>query len=272
MSKQMSVAIPGAGGRMGRTLVQALQEADGLRLGAALERPDSSLIGADAGELAGLGRIGVPVQADLAACIGQIDALIDFTIPDATLAALQLCREHGKALVIGTTGFDADGRAAIEQAATEIPIVMAPNYSIGVNLCFSLIEQAARVLGDDVDVEIFEAHHRDKVDAPSGTAVRMGEILADTLGRDLASDAVYGRQGITGPRDRRTLGFATMRAGDVVGEHSVWFAGAGERIEITHKASSRMNFARGALRACRWLSGQGPGLYDMQDVLDLKPR
>jgi len=170
-------------------------------------------------------------------------------------------------MVIGTTGIDAAGRAAVEAAAQDIPIVMAPNFAVGVNLCFKLIEIAARVLGDDVDVEVIEAHHRNKVDAPSGTALRMGEILAGALGRDLATSAVYGRQGVTGPRERRTIGFETIRAGDIVGDHTVLFAGTGESIEITHRASSRANFANGAMRAVGWLATRPPGLYSMQDVL-----
>ncbi|MCX7064457.1 MAG: 4-hydroxy-tetrahydrodipicolinate reductase, partial [Proteobacteria bacterium] len=176
----------------------------------------------------------------------------------------------GKAMVIGTTGFDAAGREAIRAAARAMPIVMAPNYSIGVNLCFKLVELAATVLGDDVDIEVIEAHHRGKIDAPSGTALRMGEIIAQALGRDLAETAVYGRHGINGPRDRKTIGFETIRAGDIVGEHTVMFAGAGERVEITHRAASRMNFATGAMRAAQWVAGRANGLYDMQDVLGLK--
>jgi 4-hydroxy-tetrahydrodipicolinate reductase len=253
---------------MGRTLIQACAE-QGLALGAATEQPDSSLLGSDAGELAGLGQSGVPVVRDLAAVSDDFDALIDFTVPEATLASLAVCRERGKAMVIGTTGFTAEGLAEIRLASESIPIVMAPNMSVGVNLCLKLLETAARVLGDDVDVEIQEAHHRHKIDAPSGTALRMGEVVAETLGRNLGDCAVYGRQGRTGERDRRTIGFATVRAGDIVGEHTVMFADVGERVEITHKASSRMTFARGALRAVRWLIDRPAGLYDMGDVLQL---
>jgi 4-hydroxy-tetrahydrodipicolinate reductase len=267
---EIRVAVAGAGGRMGRTLVQAVTEAQGLKLGAASERPGSSLIGADAGELAGVGRLGVPVGASLEDAQDAFEVLIDFTSPAATLANLGLCREAGKSMVIGTTGIDAAGRSAIAAAGEGMGIVFAPNMSIGVNLCLKLLDIAARVLGEEVDIEIVEAHHRHKVDAPSGTAIRMGEVVAAALGRDLSEVAVYGRQGHTGPRDRRTIGFETIRAGDVVGEHSVWFAGEGERVEIVHKASSRMTFAKGAVRAAAWIAGRGPGLYDMQDVLGLK--
>ena len=263
----MRLAITGAGGRMGRTLIGMIHEAEDLTLGAAFEHPDSSLIGADAGELAGVGRLGVPVEADPAAALDRFDLLIDFTVPQATLALLPILQGAGRKLVIGTTGFDEAGQAAIETAAKEMAILKAPNMSVGVNLVFKLIEIAADVLGDEVDVEVIEAHHRHKIDAPSGTAVRMGEILADALGRDLAKDAVYGREGTTGPRDPKTIGFATIRGGDIVGDHTVLYAGTGERIEITHRAQSRANFAQGALRAARFLADKANGLYDMQDVL-----
>lgn len=261
------LAITGAGGRMGKTLIEMIHGADGLTLGAAFERADSSLLGMDAGELVGLGNIGVCVEADVAAATERFDALIDFSVPQATLAMLPVLVQAGKNLVIGTTGFDAAGQAAIEAAGAEIAILKAPNMSVGVNVVFKLIEIAASVLGDEVDVEVIEAHHRDKIDAPSGTAVRMGEILADTLGRDLAKDAVYGREGTTGPRERRSIGFATIRGGDIVGDHTVLYAGTGERIEITHRAQSRANFAQGALRAVTFLEDKPSGLYDMQDVL-----
>jgi 4-hydroxy-tetrahydrodipicolinate reductase len=264
------IAVAGAGGRMGRTLVQAVTEAEGLVLGAATERLGSSLIGADAGELAGVGRNGVAVSADLSAAMDSFDVLIDFTAPSATMEHLALCRQAGKRMVIGTTGLDEAQRAAVAVAGDSVGIVFAPNMSVGVNLCLKLIDIAARVLGDEVDIEIIEAHHRHKVDAPSGTALRMGEVVAAALGRDLAEVAVYGRQGHTGARERRTIGFETIRAGDVVGEHSVWFASEGERVEIVHKASSRMTFARGAVRAAAWVAGRETGLFDMQDVLGLK--
>ncbi|NEV60972.1 4-hydroxy-tetrahydrodipicolinate reductase [Thiorhodococcus minor] len=267
---EIRIAVAGAGGRMGRSLVQAAAEADGLRLGAATERAGSSLLGADAGELAGLGRLGVGLVADLADVMDDFDVLIDFTSPSATMAHLELCRAAGKRTVIGTTGLDEAQRGAIDAAGGEIGIVFAPNMSVGVNLCFKLLDIAARVLGDDVDIEIIEAHHRHKVDSPSGTALRMGEVIASALDRDLKEVAVYGREGHTGARDRTTIGFETIRAGDVVGEHSVWFAAEGERVEIAHKASSRMTFARGAARAAGWIAKQEKGQFDMQDVLGLK--
>ncbi|MCB1706867.1 MAG: 4-hydroxy-tetrahydrodipicolinate reductase [Halioglobus sp.] len=263
------IGITGAAGRMGRTLVDAISQVEGLSLTAALERPESSLLGADAGELAGQGKNGVSVVDSLSAVIDDIDVLIDFSVPDATLANLALCCEHKVAIVIGTTGFTAAQQEAIEQAAASIAICKASNFSTGVNLCFKLLDMAARVLGDDVDIEVYEAHHRHKVDAPSGTALSMGKVVADALGRDLDKVAVYGREGQTGARARDTIGFATVRAGDIVGDHTVTFAADGERVEITHKASSRMSFARGAVRAAGWLVAQDAGLYDMQDVLGL---
>jgi 4-hydroxy-tetrahydrodipicolinate reductase len=264
------IAIVGAAGRMGRTLVQAVHETPGLDLTVAVERLGASAIGADAGELAGIGRLNVPVEDGLAGCVGRFDTLIDFTTPVASLAHLALCRAHGKRVVIGTTGLDAAARDQIAAAGADIGIVFAPNMSVGVNLCFKLLELAARVMGEDADIEIVEAHHRHKVDAPSGTALRMGEVIAQTLGRNLAEVAVYGREGRTGERDRRAIGFETIRAGDVVGEHTVWFATEGERVEIAHKASSRMTFAKGAVRAAQWLAGRPAGFYDMQDVLGLR--
>jgi len=264
------IAITGAAGRMGRTLVEACTQTDGLSLSVALERPGSSLIGADAGELAGLGSNGVRVGADIAAAVQDFDVLIDFTRPEATLANLEACRESGRRMVIGTTGFSEVQRSRIAEAAHDIAIVFAPNMSVGVNLCLKLLDIAARVLGDDVDVEVIEAHHRHKVDAPSGTALRMGEVVATALGRDLGRCAVYGREGHTGERVPGTIGFETIRAGDIVGEHTVMFAGAGERVEITHKASSRMTFARGAVRAAGWVTAHERGLFDMQDVLGLR--
>ncbi len=266
----IKIAIAGAGGRMGRTLIQAVTEAPGLAVTVASEQAGSSLLGADAGELAGVGRLGAEVRPDLEPVVDAFDVLIDFTAPAATMRHLELCRRSGTRMVIGTTGLDAGQRTAIAEAARDIGIVFAPNMSVGVNLCFKLLDIAARVLGDEVDIEVIEAHHRHKVDAPSGTAIRMGEVLANALGRDLAEVAVYGREGHTGARDRRTIGFETIRAGDVVGEHTVWFAADGERVEIAHKASSRMTFARGAARAAGWIAGKDRGLYDMQDVLGLR--
>ena len=263
------IAVMGAAGRMGKILIEAVGQADGARLTAAVDRPDSSLIGADAGELAALGKIGVTLVGDLNAVLDRFDVLIDFTHPSVTLKNLEVCRQAGKAMVIGTTGFSPEEKQLLNEAARQIPIVFAANYSVGVNLCLKLLDTAARVLGDDVDIEIIEAHHRHKVDAPSGTALRMGEVVADALGRDLQKVAVYGREGQTGARERETIGFATVRAGDVVGDHTVLFAADGERVEITHKASSRMTFAKGAVRAALWLQSQSAGLYDMQDVLGL---
>lgn len=265
------VGITGAAGRMGRTLIEAIALAgDELQLTAAIERPESSLVGADSGELAGQGKNGVAVVASLQEVIADIDVLIDFTVPAATTANAQTCADNGVAIVIGTTGFADEQQAVIDAAATKTAVCKASNFSTGVNVCFKLLDMAARVLGDDVDIEVYEAHHRHKIDAPSGTALSMGQVVADALGRDLDKVAVYGREGQTGARERETIGFATVRAGDIVGDHTVTFAAEGERVEITHKASSRMSFARGAVRAAGWLKQQDAGLYDMQDVLGLK--
>jgi 4-hydroxy-tetrahydrodipicolinate reductase len=265
------IAITGAAGRMGRHLIEAChQNAPLTQLVAALEHPDSSLLGSDAGELAGVGRCGVSLAADARTALAACDVLIDFTRPHVTLENLAICRALGKKMVIGTTGFSAEERTLITEAAREIAIVFAPNMSVGVNLTFKLLEIAAKVLGDTVDIEIIEAHHRHKVDAPSGTALRMGEIVANALGRDLKHCAVYGREGLTGERPRHVISFETIRAGDIVGEHTVMFADVGERVEITHKASSRMTFAKGAVRAAQWLEAHQTGLFDMQDVLGLR--
>ena len=266
----INIAINGAAGRMGRCLIQAVAETDGLQLSAAIDRAESSLIGVDAGELAGVGKLGVVLSADLDQATQQSDVIIDFTIPEATMALLPLCAENQCRPVIGTTGFDEAQKQIIQQTADRIATLLAPNMSVGVNLSLKLLDMAARVLGDSVDIEIIEAHHRHKVDAPSGTALRMGEVVADALGRDLKECAIYGREGRTGERDRNTIGFATVRAGDIVGDHTVLFAAEGERVEITHKASSRMTFAYGAMRASKWLMDQKTGLFDMQDVLDLR--
>ena len=264
------VAVVGAAGRMGKTLIEALDAAEGLTLSAATEQPDSTLIGVDVGELAGIGTRHVGLSHSLTKVVDDFDVVIDFTSPAATMIHLEVCRQHGKAMVIGTTGLNDSQKQKIDEAAAEIGIVFAPNMSVGVNLCFRLLQLAAEVMGEDADIEIIEAHHRHKVDAPSGTALRMGEVVAETLGRDLASVAVFGREGQTGARERETIGFETIRAGDVVGEHSVWFATEGERVEIVHKASSRMTFAKGAVRAAAWLTARDKGLYDMQDVLGLR--
>ena len=266
---QIRVAIAGAGGRMGRQLIQAALQMDGVALGAALEREGSSLVGSDAGELAGAGKAGVAVQSSLAVVQGDFDVLIDFTRPEGTLNHLAFCRQHGKAMVIGTTGFDDAGKQAINDAAQEIAIVFAANFSVGVNVLLKLLEKAAKVMGDYTDIEIIEAHHRHKVDAPSGTALAMGEAIAGALNKDLKDCAVYSREGYTGERVPGTIGFATVRAGDIVGEHTAMFADIGERIEITHKASSRMTFANGAVRSALWLKDKKNGLFDMRDVLEL---
>lgn len=265
----LRIAVVGAGGRMGRQLIQAISKADGVQLTAAFEREGSSLVGSDAGELAGIGHNGITVSDNLAQQADNFDVLIDFTRPEGTLAHLAFCSANNKKMVIGTTGFDEQGKQAIKQAAEKIGIVFASNYSVGVNLVFKLLEKAAKVMGDYCDIEIIEAHHRHKVDAPSGTALSMGEHIAKAMGKNLKDHAVYAREGITGERKQDQIGFATIRAGDVVGEHTVWFADEGERVEIAHKASSRMTFANGAVRTAKWLANHDKGLFDMTDVLDL---
>ncbi|HXF09071.1 MAG TPA: 4-hydroxy-tetrahydrodipicolinate reductase [Candidatus Acidoferrales bacterium] len=265
----MKVGIAGAAGRMGRALLTAAQGRSDLVVTAALEAPGHPALGQDVGMLAGIGALGVPLTVDIGAALARCEVLIEFTRPEPTLAHLAACRDQGRAMVIGTTGLDEAQRSEVADAARAIPIVFAPNMSIGVNLMLKLLETAARVLGNSVDIEIIEAHHRHKVDAPSGTALRMGEVIAETLGRDLRQCAVYGREGQTGARARDTIGFATVRAGDIIGDHTVLFAGEGERLEIAHRATSRENFAQGALRAAAWLAGRTPGLYDMSDVLGL---
>lgn len=264
------IAITGAAGRMGRALIEAIQQADTASLTTALERPGSTVIGADAGELAGVGKLGVAIVDDIQKVVDDFDVLIDFTRPEVTESNLEACVAAGKKIVIGTTGFSDQQKELIEAASKTIAVVFAPNMSVGVNLCFKLLDIAARIMGDYTDIEVIEAHHRHKVDAPSGTALRMGEVVANALGRDLKECAVYGREGISGERDRNTIGFETIRAGDIVGEHTVMFADIGERVEITHKASSRMTFANGAVRAAGWIMQQENGLFDMQDVLGLR--
>ncbi len=264
----LKLAIAGAGGRMGQTLLEAVLSVSDLRLGAALEVPGSPLLGQDAG--APLGKqTGVRVTSDIKEALAVSQVLIDFTRPEGSLRHLEACRQQGVAAVIGTTGFNAEQKAALAELAKTVPIVFAPNMSVGVNLMIRLLEIAARTLPQGFDIEIIEAHHRHKVDAPSGTALRLGEAVAGALGRDLKACAIYGREGVTGERDPTSIGFATVRAGDIVGEHTVMFAGIGERLEITHKASSRMTFAQGALRAARFLADRQPGLYEMADVLGL---
>ncbi len=262
------IAITGAAGRMGRVLIEAVRAAEGAELGAAVVLPDDPMVGVDAGAIAGLGVVlNVPAATALADVVDQFDVLIDFTAPAATMANIELCRQHGKQIVIGTTGLTDEQKAAMKVAAADMGIVFAPNYSVGVNLCLNLLRMAASVMGNDSDIEVVEMHHRHKVDAPSGTALRMGEVVAETLGWDLKEVAVYGREGYTGARPQKQIGFETIRGGDVVGDHTVMFATEGERVEITHKAQSRMTFAKGAVRAALWVSKQPAGLYDMQDVL-----
>ncbi|MGV3591330.1 MAG: 4-hydroxy-tetrahydrodipicolinate reductase [Gammaproteobacteria bacterium] len=265
----LRIAVAGVSGRMGKTLVEAITSNPAVRLGAASERAGSPAIGQDVGPLCGMAALNVSPVAELSTRLADFDVLIDFTSPEATLAHLELCAAHGKHLIIGTTGFDEAGKAAIAAAARKTAIVFAPNMSVGVNLCFKLLELAAKVIGEESDIEIIEAHHRHKKDAPSGTALKMGEVVAQQLGRSLKDVAVYGREGQTGERDRKTIGFATIRAGDIVGDHTVMFATPGERVEITHKSASRRPYADGAVRAALWLQGKKSGLFNMQDVLGL---
>ena len=265
----LQIAIAGATGRMGQMLVEAVRAADDLQLSGALDRADSPAIGLDAAAFAGL-NTGVRITADLRLGLTGANVLIDFTRPEGTLAHLQICRQLGVNAVIGTTGFSEAQKAEIAVIAKDIAIVMAPNMSVGVNVTLKLLEMAAKALSTGYDIEIIEAHHRHKVDAPSGTALKMGEVIADALGRDLKDCAVYAREGVTGERDPSSIGFATIRGGDIVGDHTVLFAGTGERIEITHKSSSRATYAQGSLRAARFLASQRRGLFDMFDVLNLK--
>jgi 4-hydroxy-tetrahydrodipicolinate reductase len=261
------VAIAGAAGRMGKTLTEAVLRSEGsLRVTVGTVLPEDPAVGVDLGLLAGVQHLGVQAVGSLQDQAERFDVLIDFTARTSTLEHLQFCVRHHKAIVIGTTGFSTEEKQLIADAARSIPVVFAPNMSVGVNVCLKLLKMAAEVL-EDVDIEIVEAHHRYKKDAPSGTALRMGEVIADALGRNLEEVAVYGREGMSDERDRNTIGFATVRGGDIVGDHTVIFAGLGERIEITHKASSRMTFAAGAVRAAAWLAGRKPGLYSMDDVL-----
>jgi 4-hydroxy-tetrahydrodipicolinate reductase len=264
------IAITGAAGRMGRAIIETCINTESTQLCAAIENPKSNLLGVDAGELIGSGSHDVAIVTDLKKVLADFDVLIDFTSPDATLHNLEVCRGAGRKIVIGTTGFTQPQRELIASAAKDIAIVFAPNMSVGVNLCLKLLDTAANVLNEDFDVEIIEAHHRDKIDAPSGTALAMGEVVAPARGRNVKDCAIYGREGNSGKRGNKTIGFETIRAGDIVGEHTVMFAGSGERIEITHKASSRMTFAKGAVRAAQWLADKQKGLFDMQDVLGLK--
>lgn len=263
------IAVIGAAGRMGKMLIEAISVSADTELTAAIEHPQSSLTGADSGDISGIGKNGILIVDNIATVAEQFEVLIDFTTPEATIANTHFCAEHGKGIVIGTTGFSHEQQTELISLQSQLPMIKAANYSTGVNLCLKLLELAASVLKNDVDIEIVEAHHRHKVDAPSGTALAMGEAIASTLGRDLDKVAIYGREGQTGARDRETIGFSTIRGGDVVGDHTAIFMADGERLEITHKASSRMAFARGAVRAAAWLVGKNKGLYDMRKVLGL---
>jgi 4-hydroxy-tetrahydrodipicolinate reductase len=263
------IAVAGATGRMGHALIDAAHASETCRLVAALDRSDSPALGQDAGAAIGW-TSGVAVTADLSTGLAEAQCLIDFTRPEATLTHLGFCQKRGIAMVIGTTGFSDTQKAALQAAARDIPIVLAPNMSVGVNVTFKLIEMAAKALATGYDIEIIEAHHRHKVDAPSGTALKMGEVVAAALGRNLKDCAVYARQGVTGERDPSTIGFSSIRGGDIVGDHTVLFAGTGERIEITHKSGSRAGYAQGALRAATFLAQKPHGFYDMFDVLGLR--
>jgi 4-hydroxy-tetrahydrodipicolinate reductase len=263
------IGIAGAGGRMGKMLINRIIDYPNLELTAAIECEDSPVIGLDPGILGGTSEFGFLVVSDLGSVLDSFDLLIDFTNVESTLENVTACRAANKRAVVGTTGLSGHSDF-LKEASFDIPIMFAPNMSIGVNVCFQVLNMVATALGDDYDIEIVESHHRGKVDAPSGTALKMGEIIAEALGRDLSDCAIFGREGITGSRENKTIGFETIRAGDIVGEHTALFAGTGERIEITHRASDRVNFANGALRAADWLMGKEKGLYDMIDVLGLR--
>lgn len=269
VANKIRIGIVGANGRMGRMLVEAVLKDEAAQLSGAFDVPGSPALGKTVGELVGM-PCDLKVTDDLARGLAHCDCLIDFTRTEGTLEHLSLCRKMGVAMVIGTTGFEAEGRAVIAEAAKEIPIVFSPNMAVGVNLVFKLLDTAARILNQGYDMEIVEAHHRLKIDSPSGTALRMGEVLAEAVGRDLKECAIYGREGVTGVRDPSTIGFATVRGGDIIGDHTVMFCGAGERVEISHKAASRMPYALGSVRAAHFLSGRKNGLFDMQDVLGLR--
>ena len=262
------IGVTGPGGRMGRMLLEAITDSEApCVLAASVARPGSSLVGTDVGQLLGGEALGVRVTDDLLSVASAIDVLIDFTLPEATLAHAQICAEHGVPMVIGTTGFTNDQSERLDSTTTALAVCQSSNFAPGVNLTFQLVEAAAKALGDSVDIEIVEAHHRHKVDAPSGTALSLGEAVARARGTDLSDVAVHAREGRTGARPQNAIGFSSIRAGDVVGDHTVIFAGDGERLEITHRASSRQAFARGAVTAACWLVKQPAGQYDMQDVL-----
>jgi len=269
MTVPVHIAVAGASGRMGRMLIEAISAAPDLRLSGALDVAESAAVGQDAAAFSGVAT-GVAIASDLSQALTGANCLIDFTRPEGTLKHLAFCADHGINMVIGTTGFDEAGKAAIRQAAQKIAIVFSPNMSVGVNVTMKLLEMAAKSFAEGYDIEIIEAHHRHKVDAPSGTALKMGEVIAGAVGRNLNDVAVYAREGVTGERDPSTIGFSAIRGGDIVGDHTVLFAGIGERIEITHKSSSRVTYANGSLRAARFLRDQQRGLFDMNDVLGLK--
>ncbi len=270
----INIGVTGVSGRMGASIVSATVDESKknaiLSLSAAIQYSGGRLVGQDVGLACGLGDLGVVIEAELDE--SNFDVLIDFSTVEASLQNLAYCKNNKKAIVLGVTGYSEEQKKIISEASLEIPVVFAPNMSVGVNLAFHVLDLVARVIGDDNDIEIIEAHHKHKVDAPSGTALKMGEVVADALGRSLSECAIYGREGFTGERDDKTIGFSTIRAGSVVGDHTVMFANEGERFEITHKAESRMTFANGAVRAAKWLAGKPAGLYDMQDVLGLKEK
>ncbi len=263
------IAVNGAAGRMGGRIITAIKETEGLQLSGALEMAGHPALGQDAGMMAGCGALDVAITDLHEKALEDAQVLVDFTFPEVSLKNIEICAQMGKTIVIGSTGFTPEQRAKVEQYARQVPIVLAPNMSVGVNACFKILKEAARILGEGFDVEIVELHHNQKKDSPSGTAVRMGEIVAESLGRDYQSSAVYHREGMCGARTKEEIGMQTVRGGDIVGEHTVYFIGMGERIEITHRAMSRDMFARGAVRAAGWIVGQKPGVYDMQDILGL---
>jgi 4-hydroxy-tetrahydrodipicolinate reductase len=265
----LKIAVAGASGRMGRMLIEAIQQADDLILAGALDVPGSANLGSDAAAFLGT-PAKVLIESDLAKGLAGVDVLIDFTRPEGTLKHAQYCAEHDIKMIIGTTGLEPAHKEAIAAAAQKTAIMLSPNMSVGVNVTLKLLEMAAKSFAEGYDIEIIEAHHRHKIDAPSGTALKMGEVIADALGRKLDDVAVYAREGITGPREPSSIGFAAVRGGDIIGDHTVMFAGTGERIEISHKSSSRVSYAHGSLRAARYLADKQTGLYDMQDVLGLK--
>ncbi|MCX8117059.1 MAG: 4-hydroxy-tetrahydrodipicolinate reductase [Desulfobacterota bacterium] len=268
MSESIKAIVVGAAGKMGSRILHVLRETSGIELSQAIERPDHPSMGADIGEVVGLGRIGIPLEGKIKKGIG--DVIINFSSPTASLESLEFAKENGLAIVIGTTGFNPEQMGRIREMAGSVRCVLAPNMSVGMNLMFRIVQDVARVLGQEYDIEILEAHHRLKKDSPSGTALKLGEVIAGAVGRNLEQVAVYGRKGMTGERTRTEIGMQVIRAGDIVGEHTVLFGGIGERLEITHRAHSRDNFARGAVKAALWVVKQPNGLYDMQDVLGLK--